>query len=611
MAAVTARRWWPWLFVAAGLALAAAARVPTLAQPLLEKHSFRQTWTAWTAVIFHEQGIDLLHPQVPIFGPPFILISEFPLFQAIASLVMSLGTPADVALRATNLAFFLLSGLAIWGLVRRIAGTPAAYGALGFFLASPIGLVWSRTSMIEYLALGSAIAYLWAGVRWREEHRTRDLVAAIAAGVVSMLVKPTTLGAWPLALLLFSAPAAAPDLRTWVRERLDLRLAAIGLLPITAALVWLEYGAIVKQQQAVTSFLIPGGDYWNLYYYGTLGDRVNPAHWQTIGGRFLGLTVGSGVLPFFLLGIRAAFRSPYRAFWIGWLGAALILFAIFFGAFIGHDYYQIAFTAQVAAVSGLGFAWLWERWSTRSVRAAVAAAAVAAAALALTTSADYWQPIYSGIVDPDHVLERARELAAASRPDELVVSVGRSYGPDVIYYAHREALMLDPVYLSQPIVDAIPTSAYRVLVTWDPSRDDLYVARHWRWTGAVSPRVYRLADTPAELRGAPVIATDDRGVYDAAAQNGRELLRSPLVIPCDATGADVPVGRAGTLLRLRQDYSPYARVWLTYITGPMPVRTVMGLDVIGALGASSVRVTCAGTQALTVESVLDVTLPGR
>ena len=59
--------------------------VPTLDQPLLEKHAWRQTQTAYSARIFHEQGIDLLHPKLPVFGEPFEAPFEFPLCQAAAS----------------------------------------------------------------------------------------------------------------------------------------------------------------------------------------------------------------------------------------------------------------------------------------------------------------------------------------------------------------------------------------------------------------------------------------------------------------------------------------------------------------------------------------------
>ena len=62
------------------VAMAAFATVValTLDQPLLERHSFRQTQTAYTARIFHEEGIDLLHPKLPVLGEPFEVPFEFP-----------------------------------------------------------------------------------------------------------------------------------------------------------------------------------------------------------------------------------------------------------------------------------------------------------------------------------------------------------------------------------------------------------------------------------------------------------------------------------------------------------------------------------------------------
>ncbi|HEY8134595.1 MAG TPA: hypothetical protein VIF08_01045, partial [Candidatus Limnocylindrales bacterium] len=84
----------PWVVWAAFLLVVAGViwfHLPSLHQPLLEHHSFRQTQTAWTALIFHEQGIDLLHPKIPVFGPPWDVPFEFPLFQALGALVMNAG----------------------------------------------------------------------------------------------------------------------------------------------------------------------------------------------------------------------------------------------------------------------------------------------------------------------------------------------------------------------------------------------------------------------------------------------------------------------------------------------------------------------------------------
>ncbi len=77
--------------------------LPSLGQTLLESHAFRQTQTAYTAVLYAERGIDLLRPPLPILGPPGIIPLEFPLFQAGGAILMILGLPADLAMRVTGL----------------------------------------------------------------------------------------------------------------------------------------------------------------------------------------------------------------------------------------------------------------------------------------------------------------------------------------------------------------------------------------------------------------------------------------------------------------------------------------------------------------------------
>ena len=81
---------------------------------------------------------------------------------------MRLGLPPDTAMRVTALACFAATAILLFGFVRRFAGTLAAFVALGVFLFSPFGLLWSRASLIEYLATAAAVGYVWAALEWRE-----------------------------------------------------------------------------------------------------------------------------------------------------------------------------------------------------------------------------------------------------------------------------------------------------------------------------------------------------------------------------------------------------------------------------------------------------------
>jgi len=163
--------------VAVGLALLGLAiviHIPTLNQPLLETQWFRQTTTAYPALLFHEQGIDLLRPQLPVFGPPFVLPIEFPLFQAAAAILMDLGVPADPAMRITALVCFLITAVLVWRLLVAIAGEAAGLAGLAAFLFSPLGLLISRMSLIEYMATAGALAFIFWGLRWHEIELLND-----------------------------------------------------------------------------------------------------------------------------------------------------------------------------------------------------------------------------------------------------------------------------------------------------------------------------------------------------------------------------------------------------------------------------------------------------
>ena len=113
-----------------------ALRIRTIGQPLIEAHAFRQTQTAYTAVLYHRDGIDLMHTPLPVLGPPWQIPFEFPLFQAIGAMVMNLGVPTEIALRSTSLFFFVVSAALVWAIVRlETSRQTAAIASVAFLLA--------------------------------------------------------------------------------------------------------------------------------------------------------------------------------------------------------------------------------------------------------------------------------------------------------------------------------------------------------------------------------------------------------------------------------------------------------------------------------------------
>ncbi len=403
--------------------------VPTLAQPLLERHAFRQTQTAWAALIYHQGGIDLLNPTVPVEGPPWRVTFEFPLFQALAAVLMDWGLAPEIALRGLSLAFFLVTGLLLWSIVRRIGGNAAAIVALAAFLFSPLGLLWSRTSLIEYLATACALAFVSLALVWRERQSGLAYTLALLAGSAAMLVKATTGLYWVLPFVLLGFLPGRQPLR--LRHLLSPAAIMLVAIPLAVGLGWTWYVDSVKNSSPVTAHLTSSAMFaWN---FGTIAQRLDPVSWLVIGNRLL--LVGAWLLPVALPLALIRANSERSLLFVGWmLLAAWMPIATFTNLYVVHDYYLAAISPAIAALIGLGFGgWLSHLTVPRAAVATLEG--IALWALSLILFGSYWLPMYEPVSDPERVLARAEQIRDQTRPEDLVAINASGWSPSLLYYA--------------------------------------------------------------------------------------------------------------------------------------------------------------------------------
>lgn len=595
--------------VAAVILGAIAVRISGLGLPIIEWHGWRQTWTAYTALLFHQQGIALFHPQLPIFGPPFEAPMEFPLFQALAALAMDAGVTPDLAMRLTGLATFVLAAYLLWVLARRYAGSIAALVSLVVFLFVPLNLLFGKASLPEYLAIVGAIAWLLFGLRWREGGTWRSYGLAFVAGTLGMLVKPTTPVFWTAALVLAPLPGEGMELRRWVRARLDLRLIALCVLPVAIAYAWTVYADGVKSASIASAFLSSASDSTRHFYYSDLSERLDAGIWSRNWLWISRLVVGLGLLPFALIGLWAAWRSPRRMLWLGIVLSAVLPVAVFFGGYFRHDYYWIALTPQASLLTGAGVGWLWRHVRTVPTRAGGVVTVGLAAVITLQGGADWWQRAFPPLDDYERVLPRATELASFSDPGDLAVVVGRGFDPDLLYYARRKGLMITAENASPALYATLPSQPYRVFFSWDPAHDALDIMKWWVWNGAVGAHTYEIGADAFALRRSVILSTDDLAAVDVAAQRGREASARGLSVPCDGRAMNVPVDASGTWLVA--DAPTGTTVSLDLLEGPLPIRRVFVLTPQVMYGRSSIAASCDGPGSLTIQRVVIAPPPTR
>jgi hypothetical protein len=416
--------------------------LPSLKQELVELHSFRQTQTAWTALIFHQQGIDLFHAKLPVLGPPWELPFEFPLFQALASLVMDVGVPADPAMRITGLAMFVLTALAVWRLVARLAGETAGLVSLVAFATSGLALLWSRTSLIEYMVTAAAVGGLYFLVRWHERANWAWWALALGAGIVAMLVKPTTAVMYlpAIAALGWSAwrdKEHRPFGSTW---RYGAALAAVIVIPLAFGYLWTAYADAIKAASPFTAGETSAALWtWN---YGTIPQRFSPDTWNLIGGRIDELVLGGAPLIWTVLAFVGCFWIRRRAFALAWLAGAFIGPLLFINLYWVHDYYLIALSPMAAAGVAFGLRWLLVEWRW-VLPPLLGLVLVVAWGMTIQRSQHYWGIQFWQTGGGERHLEAAQYIDARSNPGDIVVVTGRGgWIPATLYYAQRWGLMV-------------------------------------------------------------------------------------------------------------------------------------------------------------------------
>jgi hypothetical protein len=570
---------------------------PTLDAPLLEKHAFRQTQTAWTARVFHEDGIDLLHPKLPVFGEPFEAPFEFPLFQALATVPMAAGVAEDTALRLTCLACFILTALLLWALVRHVAGAVSGVVAVIAFTFTPFALVWSRTAMIEYLATAGAVGFALGVVLWRERRHPALFAAALGAGLVGMLVKPTTAAFWIL-------PALAYRPRTPRREagsrRIDPWLAVLVAIPFVAAAAWTRHADAIKAASPVTEWLTSSNlQRWN---FGWTTQRFDPSAWRVILQHTV-MSLLSLYTPLLVPAAIAGWRSTQRLFWLAVASAAILPPLVFMNLYVNHDYYPAAISPAIAALVGLGGGWVWSVIRPRWLVAALPLAAVLLAWGTLDLGRGYWLRIHGGY-DDLQVMPLASEIDAHAASGDLVGTVGLDWSPAVLYYAHRRGNMVT-AHARDAGLDAIHDDGYRYLLVAEPEREDLGFMDRWAWVGALGPHLYGLGDVASQVPPAYVLVTDPGRKLAARLDRAAPVVGAPGELKCSA-GTRIRAGRSGTWL-LFPDASPGARVSVDGLA-PVPARRAVYASPALAEDGTLV-VSCAGRDQLVLLRVVNALAP--
>ena len=496
--------WMTTAVVIALLVLSLLIRVRNLSSPLTEDHAFRQTQTAITVWTFVAEGIHPLAYETPIFGPPWRVPLEFPVFQiAAAGLVRAGVRNIDVASRVTSLLFFYLSAWLLYALCRlHIESRSASVSILLAYVWLPFAIFWSRTSMIDYASVASALAYLYCLSRWLTRERASDLALAIASGCLLYLIKLTTQPTVIVAILWLTwerlrDDGGVPILRAIATHKgLLIGLAAALVVPLAVGLAWTDYADRIRHATPATEWLSANRlTSWN---FGTWDQRLDWSTWSVILERLESTCLPGTYLIFGVLGLWRAGRDRARAgaFVLAMALGAVAAIAIFFNLYYQHNYYLMAVTPAIAIVAGFGFDWLcFELVRSPTLRWPIALAVLC---MWQWNARPYLASPFSVSYNTDLAFQVGRAIADVSTPDERIVIEGHDWSPDFLYYARRKGLMWRGSVVEMPddaLAKLLASDRFTTLVCFNHQSN---AARFWRQrrlvrqVGAIT--IYKVSD---------------------------------------------------------------------------------------------------------------------
>lgn len=412
----------------------------TLNQPSLDMWGFRPSQTsASVPYMLHDGG--WLANIVPIFGEPWVLALEFPLYQWCVALLAEIsGISIDACGRLVS-AFFAVA--TIWpvlllaksvGLGRRFA---LIVGAL--WLLAPLTIFWGRTFLIETIIVFLGACWLAFYVRFFTSKSYVDLVAAIIFGTLAALVKITGFAPFVVVGFIYTCVFVWQQRFHIPANLTNLILAASSVaLPAIAFSIWSGYGDHFMAQNPLANQL----RYQNLmsWYLGEWSDRSSRALWDfAVYRRVLPETLGAA----WLVALYGLARIGPRSYWF-WV--TLTLLVGFLSAFLFfpklhtiHPYYQVENAILVCAAVALITESLLR--SGRKAEGYIVLAVIIGGQLWSFYSGFYYKALTSDLRQHPYYLA-SMIIKNNTRPDSVVVGFGMGWGADVPYFSNRYGIIL-------------------------------------------------------------------------------------------------------------------------------------------------------------------------
>jgi hypothetical protein len=427
-------------------------------QPPVDAHAFRQSQTAVTAAWLLDDRTTgtMLTYETPVFGEPWKVPYEFPVFQAVTALISEVsGSSIAQCGRLVSSFFWMACFIPIYCIYRLLGLGFRDFTISSLFLAcSPLYLYWGRSILIESTAIFFGLCFLLGvlvalvrGVAWW-------WLAAFLAGLLCALVKATTFPAFGLAavglvLLVECRRNSGSGSLVAAAGRHLAVVALIGGCIVLLVLLWTRFSDGIKSENPIaaltTSAALHG---WN---YGSLAQRLDGETWSVLWDRASRNILGkSWVLGLLVAGLPFVARRDICLV-LGMIGLFIAPLLIFTNLHLVHDYYQFANGLWLLMALGLvvsaWFAVVPKLWGVLTILLVLASQLVSFRATYLPLTR----------VESSPAMEIAQTIISRLPPEDVIIVIGDDWSPEIAFFTDRRCIYI-PSWVSEPVASDVLTT---------------------------------------------------------------------------------------------------------------------------------------------------------
>ena len=309
-----------------------ALRFVDFDDPPLDFHPARQMHSALMARGFFLKDSGYLKDQTPEYNREAMILGtleawiEPPIYEKLTAGLYHLFGTVDLRIpRATSILFWLIGGIGLALLTDELLGASGMFGALGWYLFFPYGVIASRSFQPDIIMVCLLIWTMYFLKHWTDKPDSFRL--ALAAGLcagICILVKQVAV--FPLGLAIAAGLTASCTLKKTLK---NWRVWLAALLALTPVLVYNYWGYFVK------GFLVQ--QYQGRFF---LSELISPAFYV----RWMRMIDQVFTIPLFfcaLFGILMIRDKTARVSWLAYF-AGYVIYGLCLPHHIGtHNYYQL------------------------------------------------------------------------------------------------------------------------------------------------------------------------------------------------------------------------------------------------------------------------------